>query len=84
MENLLVMFLLLVQLQAIQSFYLTITRGRQDSFHSDIRFTSSNNINCDPNGYCHCTGNYNTFIFDTESPAGECVKDKDIITERSG
>ena len=65
----------------INGFSLSVTRGYQDSIYTNIQPESTPRLICDDN-VCKCKNGL-TYIFDSDSLSGKCVRDYEIIKDRS-
>lgn len=66
----------------INGFSLSVTRGYQDSIYTNIQPESTRRLICDDNNVCKCEDGL-TYIFDSASLSGKCVRDYEIIKDRS-
>jgi hypothetical protein len=74
----------LVCVLSINGFSIIVTRGLKDSIQQTslpLKFTRG--LKC-KNGVCQCTRkNFSTYIFDDTLLKGKCIKDYEIIKDRS-
>ena len=75
---------LLVCVLRINGFSIIVTRGLIDSIQQTslpLKFTRR--LKCETDGVCRCKENFNTYIFDDTLLKGKCIKDYEIIKDRS-
>ena len=66
----------------INGFSLNVTRGQNDSIYTNIQHKPTGGLKCFDNGVCDCKKGL-TYIFNSYSSKGKCVRDFKIIKERS-
>lgn len=67
----------------INGFLVNVTRGYQDIIYTNIPQTSTSGLMChDGAKLCWCKENTN-YVFDMDSFSGKCVRDHEIIKDRS-
>jgi hypothetical protein len=72
----------LVCVLRINGFSIIVTRGLEDSIQQTSLPLKPRGLKC-KNGVCQCKNKFSTYIFDDTLLKGKCIKEYEIIKDRS-
>ena len=78
----LLVLLVPVCVSRINGYSVIVTRGFKDSIETSIHQKSDRSLRC-YNNTCRCKKNFPSYIFDSTSLTGKCVKDSDIFKDKT-